>query len=64
MGDLRSNPVLGLEATHPFHGGHRRHEQKDPVYERLRNVTKTNLFSTNRWGGGEAVFDGVDLEQG
>ena len=27
-GDLRSGCVLGRETTHPFHGGHRRHDQK------------------------------------
>ena len=27
-GDLRSGRVLGRETTHPFHGGHRRHDQK------------------------------------
>ena len=26
-GDLRSDRVLGRETTHPFHGGHRRHDQ-------------------------------------
>ena len=27
FGDLRSDRVLGRETTHPFHGGHRRHNQ-------------------------------------
>ena len=27
FGDLRSNRMLGRETTHPFHGGHRRHDQ-------------------------------------
>ena len=27
-GDLRSDRVLGREATHPFHGGHRRHDHR------------------------------------
>ena len=26
-GDLRSDRVHGQETTHPFHGGHRRHDQ-------------------------------------
>ena len=26
-GDLRSDRVRGRETTHPFHGGHRRHDQ-------------------------------------
>ena len=28
-GDLRSDRVLGRETTHPFHGGHRRHDQDE-----------------------------------
>ena len=27
-GDLRSDRVHGRETTHPFHGGHRRHNQE------------------------------------
>ena len=28
-GDLRSDRVLGRETTHPFHGGHRRHDWEE-----------------------------------
>ena len=28
-GDLRSNRVHGRETTHPFHGGHRRHDWEE-----------------------------------
>lgn len=27
VGDLRSGAVLGMETTHPFRGGYRRHDQ-------------------------------------
>ena len=37
-GDLRSGRVLGQETTHPFHGGHRRHDQKRGKMETFGQV--------------------------
>ena len=47
-GDLRSGCVLGRETTHPFHGGHRRHDQKFHGEERWRPSVKSRARSGDR----------------
>ena len=44
-GDLRSDRVLGRETTHPFHGGHRRHDQKFHGEERWRPSVRSRARS-------------------
>ena len=38
-GDLRSDRVLGGDATHPFHGGHRRREREWAQKETSGKIT-------------------------
>ena len=57
-GDLRSGRVLGRETTHPFHGGHRRHDQDEGTGGTIR--MRTNIFPT---GGKLALIAGNKTEK-
>ena len=57
-GDLRSNRVLGRETTHPFHGGHRRHDQvKAGKDGDLRSVRVRGREATHPFHGGHRRHD-------
>ena len=57
-GDLRSGCVLGRETTHPFHGGHRRHDQDEGTAGTTK--MRANIFPT---GGKLALIAGNKTEK-
>ena len=57
-GDLRSGRVLGRETTHPFHGGHRRHDQDEGTAGTTK--MRANIFPT---GGKLALIAGNKTEK-
>ena len=55
-GDLRSGCLLGQETTHPFHGGHRRHDQDGGD---LRSGRVLGQETTHPFHGGHRRHDHI-----